>query len=168
MAWHTPKTWTPGEVVSAANLNEQLRDNMNHLLVRPLAQFQTIDGVQWQFTNKTPTYVPVAPSSDLAITPMSGRVLLGCHLQVSASVTTTIALRVNVDAGASYFWFSEFLYVPTEVFTTVLTLGPVPVTVSAGVQHTFRLEIGISGADATVTIYNLNNGRRFRFWALEV
>lgn len=167
MAWHTPKTWTPGEVVSAANLNEQLRDNMNHLLVRPLAQFQSIDGVQWQFTNKTPTYVPVAPSSDLAITPMSGRVLLGCHLQASATVSTHIALRVNIDAGASYVWLSEFIYIPASIHTP-LPLVPVPVTVSAGVQHTFRLEIGISGVDATVTIYNLNNGRRFRFWALEI
>lgn len=167
MAWHTPKTWTPGEVVSAANLNEQLRDNMNHLLARPLVQFQSIDGVQWQFTNTTPAYVPVATSSDLAITPMSGRVLLGCHLQVSASVTTTIALRVNVDAGASYFWLSEFINIPATVHT-VLPLGPVPVTVSAGVQHTFRLEIGISGSASTVTIFNLNPGRRFRFWALEV
>lgn len=167
MAWNTPKTWTPGEVVSAANLNQQLRDNMNHLLVRPLSQYQAIDGVTWQFTNTTSAYVPVAPSSDLAITPMSGRVLLGCQIQATATVDTTIALRVNVDAGASHFWLSEFISIPATIHT-VLPLGPVPVTVSAGVQHTFRLEIGISGPASTVSVYNLNNGRRFRFWVLEV
>lgn len=31
MAWITPKTWTIGELVSAADLNEQIRDNMSHL-----------------------------------------------------------------------------------------------------------------------------------------
>lgn len=31
MAWTTPKSWTVGELVSAADLNEQIRDNMDHL-----------------------------------------------------------------------------------------------------------------------------------------
>ena len=31
MAWTAPKTWTLGELVSAADLNEQVRDNMGHL-----------------------------------------------------------------------------------------------------------------------------------------
>ena len=31
MAWTTPKTWTIGELVAAAGLNEQLRDNLNVL-----------------------------------------------------------------------------------------------------------------------------------------
>lgn len=31
MSWKTPKTWAVGELVSAADLNEQIRDNMTHL-----------------------------------------------------------------------------------------------------------------------------------------
>lgn len=31
MAWTTPKTWTIGELVTASDLNEQVRDNLNHL-----------------------------------------------------------------------------------------------------------------------------------------
>ena len=31
MAWVTPKSWTLGELVSASDLNDQIRDNMNHL-----------------------------------------------------------------------------------------------------------------------------------------
>ena len=31
MAWTPPKTWTIGELVSAADLNAQVRDNMTHL-----------------------------------------------------------------------------------------------------------------------------------------
>jgi hypothetical protein len=29
MAWVSPRTWTTGEIVTAAQLNEQLRDNLN-------------------------------------------------------------------------------------------------------------------------------------------
>lgn len=31
MAWSTPKTWAIGSLVSAADLNEQIRDNQAHL-----------------------------------------------------------------------------------------------------------------------------------------
>jgi hypothetical protein len=31
MAWTTPRTWTTGETVTAAMLNEQVRDNENYL-----------------------------------------------------------------------------------------------------------------------------------------
>ena len=31
MAWTPPKTWTLGELVSAADLNDHIRDNMVHL-----------------------------------------------------------------------------------------------------------------------------------------
>lgn len=34
MAWTTPRTWTVGEVVTAAQMNEQLRDNLNYLKSR--------------------------------------------------------------------------------------------------------------------------------------
>ena len=167
MTWNTPKTWTPGEVVSAANLNEQLRDNMNHLLVRPLSQYATISDSIWQFTNTAPNFVPVALTSDLAITPMSGRVLLGCQIQAEASVDTDIGLQVNVDAGAASFFLSYRIRISTGNHR-VQFLGPVPVIVDAGVQHTFRLEIAITGPPATVSIYNNAGGSRFRFWALEV
>lgn len=31
MAWVTPRTWTVGQLVAAAELNEQIRDNLTHL-----------------------------------------------------------------------------------------------------------------------------------------
>ncbi len=31
MAWVTPRTWTSGELVTAAHLNEQIRDNLTVL-----------------------------------------------------------------------------------------------------------------------------------------
>lgn len=34
MSWTTPSTWTGGQLVTAANLNEQLRDNLNYINTR--------------------------------------------------------------------------------------------------------------------------------------
>lgn len=33
MAWTTPRTWSIGQLVNAADLNEQIRDNLNHLII---------------------------------------------------------------------------------------------------------------------------------------
>lgn len=32
MSWTPPRTWSPGEVVTAALLNQQLRDNLQHIV----------------------------------------------------------------------------------------------------------------------------------------
>ena len=42
MAWSTPKTWTTGELVTAAQLNAHLRDNLN--VVNPTAIQILVDG----------------------------------------------------------------------------------------------------------------------------
>ena len=39
MAWTTPSDWTTGQVVSASNLNTQVRDNLKYLKGRVLAQW---------------------------------------------------------------------------------------------------------------------------------
>lgn len=40
MAWTTPKTWAVDELLTAAALNEQLRDNLNALKAPPMAIWQ--------------------------------------------------------------------------------------------------------------------------------
>ena len=39
MAWTNPQDWTTGQVVSASDLNTQVRDNLKYLKGRALAQF---------------------------------------------------------------------------------------------------------------------------------
>jgi hypothetical protein len=41
MAWTTPKTWTPGELVTAATMNLQVRDNLTDLDARTTAAAQS-------------------------------------------------------------------------------------------------------------------------------
>lgn len=42
MAWTTPRTYTTGELITAAMLNANIRDNMN--VVNPTAVFFAVDG----------------------------------------------------------------------------------------------------------------------------
>lgn len=46
MAWTTPRTWTTGETVTAAMLNEQIRDNGNYLKTQSdIADYEQIKDV---------------------------------------------------------------------------------------------------------------------------
>lgn len=46
MAWTTPKTWTVGEVLTAAGLNTHLRDNLNALRFTSLGT-GTVNNTAW-------------------------------------------------------------------------------------------------------------------------
>lgn len=44
MVWTTPRTWTTGEIVTAANLNTHVRDNLNALFTRRFGHTYVIPG----------------------------------------------------------------------------------------------------------------------------
>jgi hypothetical protein len=51
MAWTTPKTWSAGEVLTAANFNAQIRDNLNslfHLVARKTADESVVSSTAFQ------------------------------------------------------------------------------------------------------------------------
>jgi hypothetical protein len=54
MAWTAPRTWTPGELVTALMMNQHVRDNLNFLKTRvdelaPVSQTTTLTGTQNNF-----------------------------------------------------------------------------------------------------------------------
>ncbi len=74
MAWTTPTTWVASSVVSAANLNEQVRDNFNYLLSRPRQAIRRTAGSDYETTSTT--FTPI-DATHLSITlTMSGSVVL--------------------------------------------------------------------------------------------
>lgn len=62
MAWTTPKTWT-SEVLSSANLNTHLRDNLNYLFAPSTADFTTTAN----YSTTSTTFVDVN-STDFSLT----------------------------------------------------------------------------------------------------
>jgi hypothetical protein len=57
MPWYTPITWTVGQYVTALDLNQQIRDNMNHIKARIDTAFpantQTVLAGTWSTTSST-------------------------------------------------------------------------------------------------------------------
>ena len=63
MAWTAPKTWTTGEVVTAASMNEQIRDN--ELALQPLGWTVIFDGGGSTITTDTYADVFVPKKCDI-------------------------------------------------------------------------------------------------------
>lgn len=71
MAWTTPKTWNVGEVLTASNMNVQVRDNLNYLY------------------SKTPSYYNAKPSN-----PSSTSSATGVMAGLAGSITPSNSGRV--------------------------------------------------------------------------
>lgn len=101
MAWTTPRTWATNELVTAALLNEQLRDNVNHLLEK--ANSQLVFGSGTNFTTTSTTLVDVTGFST-SFTKISSNSRLIVVLQgtmVFAGGLPVPAVAINVN-GTDY------------------------------------------------------------------
>lgn len=74
MAWTTPKTWATDEVLTAADMNAQLRDNMNYLSALRVYDQTNID--QTVYTTTSATWANVHANLTCVLTPKSTRVLV--------------------------------------------------------------------------------------------
>lgn len=73
MAWNTPITWATNQLVTATDLNGQVRDNLNYLFNRPYAQYKRTSG---NYTTTSTSFVDVdATNLNLSLTTKSGVVL---------------------------------------------------------------------------------------------
>lgn len=92
MAWPTPITWTTGQLVTATNLNEQLRDALNFLMSGTSGQVLTAAGAAVAPTWTTPTSALIGVCN--------GRVTLTSGTPVtSADVTAATTLYFAPYAG---------------------------------------------------------------------
>ena len=74
MAWTTPKTWVAGNTLTAAELNEQVRDNLTFLNSKPSADY-VLDEAS-DYTTTSGTFVDIDSTNlSLSITTGGGDVL---------------------------------------------------------------------------------------------
>lgn len=67
MAWTTPKTWTVGEVMTAANVNTHVRDNLGYLyngLYRPVRAEMVPSATR---TSSSATWIQAPPTNTLSL-----------------------------------------------------------------------------------------------------
>lgn len=84
MAWTTPRTWTTGEVVTAAMLNEQVRDNLDAI------------GAAW--TAYTPTWTATTTNPTLGNGTLTGDHMTAGKL-VLFRITLTFGSTTTVGSG---------------------------------------------------------------------
>jgi hypothetical protein len=99
MAWTSPRTWIPGEFVTASMLNTHLRDNLLWLFgLMPTAYPATLANVLNTVTETDVCHftVPAAAWGDGDII----RVEIPCLAKQNSGSNRTATLKVNVGAGA--------------------------------------------------------------------
>lgn len=101
MAWTTPLTWTP-TLINAANLNEQIRDNLNYLKNRPV-DIQDINNAA-NFTTTSTSFVDTESASaekldsDL-ITTTGGTLVIRFNGAVALSTTMRVYFQILIYAS---------------------------------------------------------------------
>ncbi len=110
MTWTMPRTWTTGEIVTAAHLNTQVRDNLLALYARRFPHTYSVPGDILTTDVLPPFFVPVPASQSVVLRAVRHR------LQTGGSVT--VMLQRNGQAIAD---FSSIIVTTTPALTTSLS-----------------------------------------------
>lgn len=168
MPWTSPRTWTPGEIVTASLLNTHLRDNLNALLSgRPLA-FSVRTGTA-DYSTASTSFVEV-DSTNLALTlTLTGtRAIVYATAMISGSQSANIAyVDWSVDGGAragGTNGLAQHALGTTGANFQTLTMLGVFSGLSPG-THTFRLVYRSNGSGNAIV---LNNGQAVVMAGIEV
>jgi hypothetical protein len=148
MTWTTPKTWNVDELLTAANLNTHLRDNLNALKAPPTAHHECDESSDYSTTSTS--FVDVDGTNlALTLTTGGGDVLVHFHGVVSHTSSNyrihfTVTMDGNVIAGDDGMIGTS---APAAVPGNVMTFTRLVTGVSAG-EHLFKLQWKTQGATA--------------------
>lgn len=98
MPWNTPITWVASQVVTAPNLNEQIRDNLLYLVSRPKQAIRRINAAV--YTTTSTSFVNIdATNLSIDLTLVSGNVLVCFQAAtvVDATYTGNAAVDFSID-----------------------------------------------------------------------
>lgn len=153
MAWVTPITWSSA-LVTVAQFNEQIRDNMNALKSPPTDYVDVNEGADYTTTSTSFADVDAAGNPDLSltITTAGGDVMVSFHCTVTHSaVAGSIYLDFTVD-GTRNGGDDGILRVQGHGVADrpmAMTFVRYVTGLAAG-SHTFVLQWKTSGATATL------------------
>src|SRR5260221_5905875 len=167
MPWTTPPTFTPGQVVTATDLNSYLRDNPSYLLGRPNSAIRRNNGSD--YTTSPSSFVDI-DGTNLAIT----FVLSGTAVLITfAGALRTAAARQQADFdvtvdGVRYGLGNNGLIsinIPNASVDNLVSFAVLVSGLAAG-THTFKLQWKVSGS--TLTLRATSSQNEPTFCAVEV
>ena len=167
MPWTTPPTFTPGQVVTATDLNSYLRDNPSYLLGRPSSVIRRNNGSD--YTTTSTSFVDI-DATNLAITfAVSGTAVLitfAGALRIAAA-TNQADFDVTVD-GVRYGLGANGLIsmnLPNASVDNLVSFSVLVTGLAAG-SHTFKVQWKVSGS--TLTLRATSSQNEATFCAVEV
>jgi len=166
MAWTTPITWANNQLVAAADLNAQVRDNMNYLFSgRPTTATQRVAGSTYSITGSSWADID---SSNLSstLTVSSGRVLLIASGTFYADASARLArLSFTLDGTRVASGGDAILQAFMDTNSKPILWYWLATGISVG-SHTFRPQWNTGGA-GTISLFS-QTGMPVLFTALEV
>lgn len=142
MTWTTPKTWVTGEVLTASDLNTQVRDNLDALKSPPTAQVLLDESAD--FTTTSTAFVDVDASRlALTITTGGGDVLVSFQGTLYQTHNSYNYLDVGVD-GTRFGGDDGLLNVRLLSSAYATAAFNILVTGLAAGSHTFSLQWRVS------------------------
>ena len=148
MNWQNPKTWNTGDLLTAQDMNAQLRDNLQYLKGLPYAQITSRQDSN--YTTNSGSFVDIDDSTLSITLRTAGAVLVGFLGTLQTDRATQIYLDLLVDGvrlgkinGIACLHFQAANKPQTLAFTLLRD------QLSAG-EHTFRLQWRIGVGHATL------------------
>lgn len=158
MAWSLPRTWTDGELVNAAMMNQHVRDNLNYLLAPNVVYVRSAVGA---LSTTGTTLANLGTAWSQSVTLNGGYLNFGAQLVVSAAAAAAGAavFAVSVD-GTPYTAFHAVIGAPA----VMVTFNQILTGIASG-AHTVALQwrstVGTVTASIDPTVVPLI------FWAKE-
>jgi hypothetical protein len=165
--WTPPRTWVTGELVTAAQLNQHLRDNLDWVKAPPWVQFLGAGSGNYALTPVVNTWTLYHADFERSLTTVGGRVLVAFSGLVQTTVTGATCLGLEIDgvmqgnADGQAAIFGAGTQMLSFVYPVVLTPG----------LHTIRLMLRVT-TSGTAFLFNhpTNAGQRQTpiFWIGEI
>lgn len=144
--WTADRTWVAGELVTAAIMNQYVRDNLDFLKT-PAAQIDNGSAV----TTSSATLVDVTGSSVTLTSYGGGFDVIWNGVFEAATVGAAIAISLNVDSATE----RTFTYENPVSNTITNCSWSYHVAALAAGSHTFKIQTSSSSGSVTVTGYQI-------------
>ena len=175
MAWTAPATWT-ATLVTVAQFNEQIRDNMLALKSPPSDNYESNEGAD--YTSTSTAYADVDTTDfTLSITTTGGDVVVGFHglVNLGSAAANSVHFDVTMDGtqigGDDGITADVFINTSGATDTKSMSFTRLVTGVSAG-AHTFVLRWKSSTGGSGRTLYagagTSNRDVHPQFWCREV
>ena len=166
MAWTNPATWTPGQVISATDLNTHLRDNLVYLLSRPTSVVKRDNNAN--YTTTSTSFVDVDGTNlKITLTLSGSAVLLGFTVMATNNAMFDILIDSTRYASGGV---DGLMASPDASLTKSPVSASILITGLSAAAHTFKLQWKASTATATLYAGAGASGTDFipTLWAMEI